>query len=74
MGFFFYLIFWTVLSGILVLLIGKYFKSGEKNKHYKKPTNEKITGYGGPDLDLPPGIFLEQEDDDSPSQNIKTSK
>jgi hypothetical protein len=73
MGFIYYMILWVVLSGLIMFLAARYFYP---NKNVKKNSTKpnKITGYGGPEIELPPGIVLEEDDNDYHSENIKSSK
>jgi len=73
MSFMYYLLLWVTLGVVGIFLMAKYYRPEKKNLKQKSKSN-KISGYGGPELDLPPGIVLEEDDNDFHSENIRTRK
>lgn len=72
MDFLFYLLLWCTLGGILVYLINKLVSTNPKRKIKRTSKNKTLKNYGGPEFELPPGIVLQEEDDDEmSSQNLK---
>lgn len=70
MGFLFHMIIWVFSLSVITYLGYRYYLKPRFNKKRKK-VNHKITNYGGPELELPPGIVLENDDENKLSRKEK---
>lgn len=72
MGFMVFVLIWLFLLGFIIYYVRNWKSTAQKKQDPPKKSKgkSKISGYGGPDFILPPGICLEEEiDETSNSKN-----